>query len=104
MAKVRISRDAAEELNEAVQWYEHESPGLGGRLLDAFEHAIGFLRGKIPPLLPLQASARTLEARRIILRRFPFSLIVIHRFNEYIVIALAHHSRKPDYWQERIRK
>lgn len=103
MARVRISRDAARELNEAVQWYEHESSGLGGRLIDAFEHAIGLLRGKMPPLLPVDGAARTLGAKRIILRRFPFSLIVIPRSDECIVVALAHHSRKPGYWHERIR-
>lgn len=103
MTKVRISRDAARELEEAVQWYEQESPGLGGRLVNAFEHATGLLRGKMPPLLPVDGAARKLGAKRIILRRFPFSLIVIQRSDEYIVAALAHHSRKPGYWHERIR-
>ena len=103
MTKVRISRDAAEELNEAVQWYEHESSGLGGKLLDAFEHAVGLMQGEMPPLLPVDGNARKLGAKRIILRRFPYSLIVIQRLGEYIVVALAHHSRKPGYWHERIR-
>lgn len=103
MGKVRISKDAAEELNEAVRWYEHESPGLGAKLLDAFEHATRLLSGEMPPLLAIDGTARTFGAKRIILRRFPFSLIVVHRFDEFIVVALAHHSRKPDYWQERIR-
>jgi len=103
MAKVGISRDAARELEEATQWYERESPGLGGKLIDAFEHAIGLLRGKMPPLLPVDGTARKKGAKRIILRHFPFSLIVIQRSDQYIVVALAHHSRKPDYWHERIR-
>ena len=103
MTKVRISRDAAEELNEAVQWYEQESSGLGGKLLDAFEHAVVLLRGKMPPLLPADGNAGKLGAKRIILRRFPYSLIVVQRLDEYIVVALAHHSRKPGYWHERIR-
>ena len=103
MTKIRISTDAARELDEAIQWYEHESPGLGGRLLDAFEHAIALLSGKMPPLLPLDGTAEALGAKRIILRRFPFSVIVIHRFDEFIVVALAHHSRKPGYWLERVR-
>ena len=77
--------------------------GLGSRLVDAFEHAINLLDGEMPPLLPLDGSARKKGAKRIILRRFPFSVIVIQRSGEYLVVALAHHSRKPGYWQERIR-
>ena len=103
MAKVRISRDAARELEEAVQWYEHESSGLGARLVDAFEHAIGLLGGEMPPLLPVHGDARKKGAKRIILRRFPFSVIVIQGSDEYVVVALAHHSRKPGYWQDRTR-
>ena len=103
MTKVRISRDAAQELEEAVRWYEREYPGLGGRLVDAFEHAVGFLRGIMPPLLPVDGTARKKGAKRIILRRFPFSVIVIQRSDEYLIVALAHHSRKPGYWQDRIR-
>ena len=103
MTTVRISRDAARELEDAVQWYERESPGLGGRLVNAFEHAIGLLRGKMPPLLPVDGNAGKKGAKRIILRRFPFSVIVIQRSDDYLVVALAHHSRKPGYWQGRIR-
>lgn len=48
MKKVRISRDASRELEEAARWYENEALGLGGRLVDAFEHAIDLLQGEIP--------------------------------------------------------
>ncbi len=103
MTKVHISREAATELEQATRWYERESPGLGGRLVDAFEHAIGLLRGKMPPLLPVDGTSGKKGAKRIFLRRFPFSVIVIQRSDEYLIIALAHHSRKPGYWRERIR-
>jgi len=103
MQRVRISKDAARELEEAARWYERESPGLGTRLIDAFEHAVDLLRGKMPPLLPMDGNSAAKGAKRIILRRFPFSVIVIQRFDEYIIVALAHHSRRPGYWKERIR-
>jgi len=35
--KVRVSREAATELEEAASWYEQEEVGLGIRLIDAFE-------------------------------------------------------------------
>lgn len=103
MTKVHISKEAARELEEAARWYERESPGLGERLVNAFEHAIALLHGTMPPLLPMDGDSGTKGAKRIVLRRFPFSVIVIQRNDEYIIVALAHHSRWPGYWTARIR-
>jgi hypothetical protein len=39
--------------------------------------------------------------RRVVLRRFPFSIIYRVRGEEILVIALAHASRLPAYWAAR---
>lgn len=103
MKRVRISKDAARELEEATLWYERQSPGLGKRLVSAFEHAVDALGGEMPPLLAMDGEAAAKGAKRIILRRFPFSVIVIQRSDEYVIVALAHHSRRPGYWKNRSR-
>ncbi len=36
--------------------------------------------------------------------RFPFAIIYIERDQEFFVIAVAHTSRKPDYWKDRLRE
>ena len=43
MKPVRIGKEAAEEFQEAAAWYESEQSGLGGRFIDAFEHALDLL-------------------------------------------------------------
>ena len=43
MPVVKISPEAAEELEEAAAWYEYEQTGLGTRFLDAFESALQLL-------------------------------------------------------------
>lgn len=36
---IEVSKEAAQELEESVAWYEKEDPELGARLVDAFAHA-----------------------------------------------------------------
>jgi hypothetical protein len=89
-------------LEEAASWYEQEEVGLGERLINAFEQAIQLLAEPNPPLVPVPHKAVESGAKQLILHRFPFSLITIKRNQTCIVVAFAHHSRKPGYWRRRI--
>jgi len=100
--KVKVSTEATEELIEAVAWYELEVPGLGGQLIDTFEQATTRLSKPNPPLIPMVGEASKLGAKRLILQRFPFSLVTIVDNQTITVVAFVHHSRKPGYWHERI--
>ena len=99
--KVKVSTEATEELIEASAWYELEVPGLGAQLIDAFEQATAWLGEPNPPLVPVVGEAAKLGAKRLILQRFPFSLVTIANSQTITVVAFAHHSRKPGYWHER---
>ncbi|WP_347709778.1 type II toxin-antitoxin system RelE/ParE family toxin [Halomonas llamarensis] len=99
---MRVSREAATELEEAASWYEQEEMGLGERLINAFEEATEMLERPNPPLVPITHNAAELGAKQLILHRFPFSLVTIERNQAIIVVAFAHHSRKPGYWRRRI--
>lgn len=69
--EIKVSTEAARELEEAA-WYEMEEPGLGRRLLDAFEHATQLLAEPNPPLIPITGQASRFGARKLLLHRFPF--------------------------------
>lgn len=101
MKPVKIGKEAAEEFVEAAAWYESEQEGLGERFIDAFEHALQLLAEKNPPLTPVDGKAGLKGARKLILHKFPFSLIVHELPESIVVVALAHHSRKPGYWRSR---
>lgn len=102
MPKVKISPEAAQEFEEAAAWYEQEQRGLGTRFLNAFQNAVQLLREPNPPLTNVQGKAGKLGARKLILHKFPFSLIVREMHQSLVIVALAHHSRRPGYWKERI--
>lgn len=102
MSKVQILRQAAEEAEAAAGWYEQERQGLGAEFAEAIEAAIDIIEDGFLPLSPMPGSSGTLGAKRLILRRFPFDIVVAGRGDELIIVAFAHHSRRPGYWQGRI--
>jgi len=103
MRKVRILQEAAEEAIAAADWYDKEREGLGKEFASAVEIAIDLIEEDTLPLSPMPGKSGTIGARRLILKRFPYDIVVIEGELETVVIAIAHHSRKPGYWRERPR-
>lgn len=102
MLTVRILDEAAEEVVEAIAWYENEQPGLGIDFSKAIDRAIDLIEEGIVPLSPMQRQSGAKGAKRLILRRFPYDIVSIERNGEVVVVAIAHHSRKPGYWRGRV--
>lgn len=66
--------------------------------------ALDLLEEAIVPLTSVPGSAGTRGVKRLILRRFLYSVIVFERDTEILVIAFAHHARRPGYWRDRTHK
>ncbi len=92
-----IRPEAAEEVAEATVWYEERARGLGRDFLRAFRAAAAVLRRD--PLLYQPVAA---DARRVVLRRFPYSVFYEVHGSEVVVLACFHESRDPAEWRERI--
>jgi hypothetical protein len=101
MKPVKVGKEAAQEFQEAAAWYEREQEGLGERFIAAFEHALQLLEEENPPLTPVEGEAGAKGTRKLILHKFPFSIMVYELPASIVVVALAHHSRKPGYWKSR---
>ena len=97
MKKIIIHEDAEKELWYATDYYEDKVVGLG---LD-FENEIQ------KALISIQENPkRYIETeyivRKYLLQKFPYFVYYIE-FEEYIwIVAFAHTSRKPFYWEKRI--
>ena len=102
MRSVRVLAEAARELEEAAKLYEAEQVVLGARLLDEFQRSTQLLREDSPPLLNIPGEAGKIGAKRLLLHRFPFSIVIVESQNETVVVAVAHQSRRPGYWSERV--
>lgn len=102
MRLVRILEEASEEATEAASWYDAERLGLGSEFFEALEAALDLIEEDVLPLLPIPGKAGA-RARRIILKRFPYDVVAVEMAHETIVIAIAHHSRRPGFWRDRLK-
>ena len=103
MRRLRIHAAAAEEAAEAAAWYEKERPRLGVEFEHAADAALDLLEQEIIPLTSVPGVAGARGVKRLMLRRFPYSVIVLESDAEIVVIAFAHQSRRPGYWRDRMR-
>ena len=101
MRTLRILEAAANEVTEAAAWYESHRPGLGTEFHSAIEAALDLLQEDVLPLSPVPGRAGQAGAKRLTLKRFPYDVIVRPLGNEIVVLAFAHHSRRPGYWRMR---
>jgi len=90
------SPEAREELLEAIQHYESESPGLGAAFLAAVQEGLDQLRA-----FPQSAPVVLGKVRRLVLNRFPYNLVYSLRGEEIRILAVMNQKRRPFYWRGR---
>lgn len=95
---VRFLAPARVELDDAIGWYASRRADLGqdflAEILDGLDHIQQF-----PNAWPSVDGS----TRRFLLSRFPYSIIYEFYDSELVVIAIAHHKRRPEYWRQRRR-
>ena len=82
MRRVRILDEAAQEAAEAAAWYELQRPGLGAEFERALDAALDLLEEEIVPLTAMPGVAGRRGAKRLILKRFPYSIVVSERSDQ----------------------
>jgi len=101
--KLRLHTEASQEAIEAAEWYERQRPGLGADFQRAVDAALDLIEEGIVPLGPVPSAAGARGVKRLGLKRFPFDVMVVERRTEVVIIAFAHHARRPGYWRARRR-
>ncbi len=96
---VEFHPDADQEFTEHALFYEHREPGLGVRFIDEIEAGIALLM--LQPWIGQQFED---EFRHFVLDEFPFSLLYRIEPEKIWIVAVAHQSRRPGYWHERIQR
>jgi plasmid stabilization system protein ParE len=94
--RVEFVRQAAEELAEAVDWYTERSTLAALEFLQDVEHALQLVLQR-----PSAWPAFEAGTRRIVMQRYPFSIIFHQESGVVQVLAVAHHKRRPGYWRRR---
>jgi plasmid stabilization system protein ParE len=87
---------AKTELDDAVEYYDLELPGLGQRFKEEVRSAL-----KRISVFPEAWSLIRPGIRKCIMHKFPYNILYTIEEESIVVLALAHHHRNPEYWIER---
>ena len=97
--RVRLLSIAVAELADSLEWYRARSP----RAAETFWLRIQDAKRSIV-LFPEAAPRVGERVRRFVLSGFPYDLIYAVLQDEVVILAVAHHSRRPGYWKTRLNE
>ena len=97
MKPIRVHPEAQFEAEAAVEWYGQRSPHAAGRLVVELRAALERIQ-----LAPNQFPKFAVDARRMVLGRFPYVVVFRETSTEIEIVAVAHGRRRPGYWRERL--
>lgn len=95
---LQIHPAALAEFKSAVIWYLERSETAGVKFVAEVDHAI-----KLIVESPSQWPRGEFATRKFVLHRFPFAIIYREKEATVQVLAVAHGSRRPNYWKSRLK-
>jgi hypothetical protein len=95
--KSRFHEAAEAEVTEALDYYDGKASGLGDRFLVEIKLATGYIERypEIAPVIDYGVRAKTLA-------HFPYTLMYVQDAQELFIVAVAHQSKRPGYWADRL--
>jgi plasmid stabilization system protein ParE len=97
--RVRFAAEAEAEIDEAADWYAvhgGDVDDLDDRFLAEVERVARLVGERPRAFTEIEPGIR-----RAVLRRFPYGLVYVVKPSEILVLAVAHHGRRPGYWRGR---
>ena len=96
MTRSRFLELAESELEEAIAYFNRQVEGLGNRFEREVEATVALITQH-----PEIGSPITKRVRKFRVRKFKHKVIYIVDGDEIIIIAIAHHKKRPRYWRHR---
>ncbi len=88
--QITVRPEAARELQDAFDWYEEKSEGLGLEFLRAVDACLASVK-RNPSAFPVVHE----QVHRAFLRKFPYTLFYIVKEDGIVVLACFHAKRDP---------
>jgi len=95
---VSFHPDAMEEYIVSYVWYTERGVHLGAAFETEVNRAVRLISES-----PVRWPVYRKKYRKVLVRRFPYSLVYEIRKSGPIVLAVAHGHRKPGYWMKRTK-
>ncbi len=99
MRSLIVRPDAEKDTTDAALWYETQSQGLGSDFLRSVDACLADV-ARAPQRFPVVHR----NARRALLRRFPYGVFFVESDDSVEVVACLHARRDPQQWSERLRR
>jgi plasmid stabilization system protein ParE len=96
--QILVRPEAEAEVQQAFDWYEEQSEGLGLEFLRAIEACLSSITRN--PFAYTVAKAP--NVRRTVVRRFPYALFYLVDDEAIVVIAVFNVKRRPIDWLRRV--
>ncbi len=97
MKSVKYHRLGESELVESAKFYERRREFLGDNFLDLIDETLAKLQTNPDVGKPGRFRTRSWKVRR-----FPFRTVYLEQAERLWIVAVAHLSRKPNYWLDRL--
>ena len=98
---IQFHDEAQDEAEQAGERYEGQQPGMRLRFRTALMDAVARI-DRDPRMFPLHSLASPRRPFRFVtLDQFPYSVIYVETATAVVLLAVAHHSRRPGYWRRR---
>lgn len=95
--EIEFHPEAEDEFVEGAAYYEARVQLLGTSFIAELESAIALLRRH-----PKLGAEIERPFRRLLMRKFPHSIIYAVEDSRIWIVAVAHQKRQPGYWRSRI--
>jgi plasmid stabilization system protein ParE len=96
--RFRFHPEARIEARDATTWYRERSREAARGFTSAVTEGVQSIR-EHPEAW---ATWHGMDVRRRTLRRFPYSIFYIVENDMVVIVAVAHHKRRPGYWLPRL--
>jgi plasmid stabilization system protein ParE len=93
----RFLKLAEAEVDEAVTYFDEQRRGLGDRFEQDLLSTVNFIVEH-----PLSGKRLSENVRTFGMRTFRYNVIYVIDELEIVIVAVAHHRRRPGYWQSRL--
>lgn len=97
--EIRLLNVAQQEMDESFEFYEEQMTGLGHDFLAEILATLKRIKQNTKAWAPFSD-----QTRRCLVNRFPYGIVYQVRTDEILVVAVAHLHRKPNYWENRLKK
>ena len=92
--KLIVRQKAEQQASLARDWYDEQLDGLGNQFIGELETAILSAHRN-----PLHYQILHRKMRRVLLRRFPYSLFFVAEETRVVILAVLRQSENPKKWR-----